>query len=164
MRLIHPHEIASSVHAVDYARLARLGRRVLLFDLENTLSPYRTWDLAPQTWELLATLARDGFKLAVVSNAAPPPESGLVQGLRKLGVATVWRARKPARRGIQQALEQLGARPEEAVMVGDQLLTDVWAGQRAGIYTVLVTPLGPRESRFTKFNRLIERLLGRPDL
>jgi hypothetical protein len=56
----------------------------------------------------------------------------------------------------------LGAQKKEAVVIGDQLLTDVLGGKFAGLYTILVEPLSPREARRTRFNRLVERLLGRP--
>jgi len=161
MKLLEPDQVAASVHQVDYKALARSGRRALLFDLENTLCLYRTWSLDERTWNLLRGLAAEGFRLGVVSNAAPPEESALVQALRQLGVVTVWKARKPLRSGFNRALALLEAKPAEAVMVGDQVLTDVWGGQRAGLYTVLVDPLRRRESRWTRVNRLVERLLGR---
>jgi len=47
------------------------------------------------------------------------------------------------------------------VVIGDQLLTDILGGKLAGLYTILVEPLSSREARRTKFNRLMERLLGR---
>ncbi|MGO8915573.1 MAG: HAD-IIA family hydrolase [Stellaceae bacterium] len=46
---------------------------------------------------------------------------------------------KPETHMIELALEQLGTRREATVMVGDQLSTDVQAGKRAGLCTVLVT-------------------------
>lgn len=46
---------------------------------------------------------------------------------------------KPEPTLISLALQRLGANPENSVMVGDQLQTDVQAGQRAGLFSVLVT-------------------------
>jgi 4-nitrophenyl phosphatase len=46
---------------------------------------------------------------------------------------------KPEPTLVALALQHLGTSPQHSVMVGDQLQTDVQAGQRAGLYSVLVT-------------------------
>jgi 4-nitrophenyl phosphatase len=46
---------------------------------------------------------------------------------------------KPEPTLVSLAVQSLGTRPENTVMVGDQLQTDVQAGQRAGLFSVLVT-------------------------
>ncbi|MCX7750640.1 MAG: YqeG family HAD IIIA-type phosphatase [Candidatus Bipolaricaulota bacterium] len=161
MWLIHPHWTAPSVHAVDYDGLRACGVRAILFDLENTLGPWRAGELDPRTWSLLDRLRAQGFRIAVLTNADLPPGHPLLQALRKRGVSAVARARKPLGRGFRRALQELRVEPGQAAIVGDQLLTDVLGGRRAGLFTVLVDPLSPRESFPTRFNRGIERLLGR---
>jgi hypothetical protein len=42
------------------------------------------------------------------------------------------------------------------VMIGDQLVTDVYAGTRFGIKTILVDPLADKDLWITKFNRIKE--------
>ena len=39
-------------------------------------------------------------------------------------------------------------------IIGDQLVTDIYAGTRYGIITVLVDPLGEKDLWVTKFNRI----------
>lgn len=48
-------------------------------------------------------------------------------------------AGKPSPVLIHQALARLGTRPEETIMVGDQIVTDILAGQAAGLRSYLVT-------------------------
>lgn len=74
----------------------------------------------------------------------PTPE-GLVPGagaiLAALEAASDRRPRivgKPEPLLFRLALERLGVRPEEALVVGDRLETDIAGGQRAGCYTALV--------------------------
>ena len=45
---------------------------------------------------------------------------------------------KPEPVMFQQALARLGTRPEETVMIGDRLETDIEGGNRAGLKTILV--------------------------
>ncbi|HOS42632.1 MAG TPA: YqeG family HAD IIIA-type phosphatase, partial [Armatimonadota bacterium] len=50
-------------------------------------------------------------------------------------------------------------------IIGDQLFTDIWGGKRLGLYTILVSPLSPRESLFTRaLQRPLERAVGRKTL
>lgn len=162
MRWIRPHHVAGSVHDVDYDSLVQQGVRAILYDLENTLCRWRVWEIDPPTWALLDRLAQQHLGLSVLTNAFVPPDHLLAQGLRKRGIVLVSSAHKPLQRGFRVALDRLGVHPHQATMVGDQLLTDILGGRRAGLITVLVDPLGSEESLLTKLNRRLERLLGRP--
>ena len=48
---------------------------------------------------------------------------------------------------------------KETVVIGDQMLTDVFGGNRNGLYTIMVVPVKRTDGFITKFNRLIERRL-----
>ena len=74
-------------------------------------------------------------------------------------VARWWRGRKPSPQGLHEAMARLAVTPKQTVMIGDQLLTDMWAGCRAGVYTILVTPISPVEFAGTKVTRFFERIL-----
>lgn len=162
MRWVHPHHVARSIHDVDYEALLREGVQAIVYDLENTLCRWRTWELDPPAWALLDRLAKQEVRLAVLTNASLPTSHPLAQAFQTRGIVLVTSARKPLRRGFQAALARLCVPPQRAAMVGDQLLTDVLGGRRAGMLTVLVEPLDAEESMFTKLNRRIEHLLGRP--
>ncbi|RLE28916.1 hypothetical protein DRJ54_05655 [Candidatus Acetothermia bacterium] len=107
-------------------------------------------------------LITQGFRVAVLSNGRLSLRPEVLAFFEEIGVPVIWPARKPLPRGFKRALWVLKVRPEETAIIGDQLFTDVLGGNLAGLYTVLVTPLDlGRESRFTKFNRLLERLSRR---
>ena len=48
---------------------------------------------------------------------------------------------------------------EEMCMVGDQLMTDVFGGNRFGCYTILVDPLGKKDLKITSLNRTLENMI-----
>ena len=67
---------------------------------------------------------------------------------------------KPRRGGLQRAMAAMGVRPEETALIGDQVLTDVWGGNRCELLTILVPPISPREFAGTRWvSRPIERWL-----
>ena len=83
--------------------------------------------------------------VATNTDATLPTESGLIPGAGSI-VAAIQTATgqipvvvgKPEPLMLHMALQRMGVFPHEAVMVGDRLDTDIVAGERAGMLTVLV--------------------------
>lgn len=89
---------------------------------------------------------RDGAKyVATNADGTLPHETGMQPGAGSI-VAAISAASgkspivvgKPETLMMLKGIEQLGVRPEEAVMVGDRLDTDILSGHRAGLKTALV--------------------------
>ena len=51
----------------------------------------------------------------------------------------------------------MGVPHEQAVMIGDQLYTDVWAGNFAGVDSILVKPQTHVDLWYTQIFRIFER-------
>ena len=63
----------------------------------------------------------------------------------------------------------LNLKPHEVAVVGDQLFTDVFGGNRLGIYTILINPISRNELDSTKMmrkleRRMLERMVRRGDI
>ncbi|MDQ3654641.1 MAG: HAD-IIA family hydrolase [Chloroflexota bacterium] len=89
---------------------------------------------------------RGGAKyVATNADATLPHETGMQPGAGSI-VAAISTASgrlpivvgKPETLMMLKGIEQLGVQPEEAVMVGDRLDTDILSGNRAGLKTALV--------------------------
>jgi len=52
---------------------------------------------------------------------------------------------------------------DKVVVIGDQLMTDIWAANRFGVYNILVNPIKKKtEKWYTKINRRTEhKMLGK---
>ncbi len=113
------------------------GFRAVLADLDNTLAGYRANepDAAVALW--MAELKEAGIALMIVSNAA---EERVAAFCRPLGLPYLAKAGKPGGRGLFEAVKRLGVGANKTVMVGDQYFTDIRAGRKAGLRTVLVDP------------------------
>ena len=91
--------------------------------------------------------------IATNADSTLPTEAGLVPGagsiVAALAAATGQRPiviGKPETPMLEMAMIRMGAQPEETVMLGDRLDTDILAGERAGMPTVLVlTGVSTRE-------------------
>ena len=59
-----------------------------------------------------------------------------------LGIPYQGRAGKPSTRGLRAAMARAGADRAHTAMLGDKLLTDMLAANRAGVLALMVEPLG----------------------
>lgn len=128
-----------SIHAIDLARLRERGVKLLLADLDNTLVPYgvKTPDQSIRDWK--EALAAAGITLFVLSNSRKP---GRAQRFAEdLGVPYEGHAGKPKSGGFRRAMARMGVGPAETAIVGDQIFTDIWGGNNAGVLTLLVHPI-----------------------
>lgn len=159
-----PNLRVRGVTDIDLASLREQGFEGLLLDLDNTLLPWKNADLPESSATWVEAAKQLGMKPCIVSNTHYPKRLNRIAG--ELGIPAVAGALKPRGHGFEKAAGLIGCELERAVVVGDQLLTDIWGGNRAGAYTILVNPMHPREFIGTKLSRLVERvifaLLGEP--
>ena len=73
----------------------------------------------------------------------------------------VYRAGKPGVKGMERLLEKLGKKPSECAIAGDQIFTDVWVGNRSGVYSFLIKQVSPKDELITAPKRPLERLIVR---
>ncbi|MDR2166220.1 MAG: YqeG family HAD IIIA-type phosphatase [Clostridiales bacterium] len=157
-RRFFPAEMAESVRHIDYGKFWERGIRGLIFDIDNTLASFDVPEPCADTMAFLRGLNDMGFAIAFLSNNSKER----VENFNKnLGYPHVWKAKKPRLGGILRALDMLGLPKEQVVLIGDQIFTDCWVGQRAGIYTVLTKPIAARDEWQVKLKRYPERLVLR---
>ena len=68
----------------------------------------------------------------------------------------LYKAGKPARAGYRKAMARMGTTERSTLFVGDQLFTDVYGANRAGIDTILVKPIHPKEEIQIVIKRRLE--------
>lgn len=156
IKKLFPKEYKQSIYNIDYKALKERGVKALFFDLDNTVAPYDVARPDSAAGELLRGLVGQGFAVCLLSNNGKERVSRFNEGI---GVGVVWSAKKPLLFGMKKALALTGAAASEAVMVGDQIFTDVWGANRAGIYSILVKPVSNREEFFVKLKRGFETMV-----
>jgi HAD superfamily phosphatase (TIGR01668 family) len=157
LRRLCPDIHVRRISELDPEDLKARGIRAVLLDLDNTLTPWRSHEVPPDIQEWLGRAQQHGLLLCMVSNSRNPRR---LQALsERLAIPYVRDRMKPSRRGFVRAMELVGAPAGETAMAGDQLFTDVWGGNRAGLTTIWVDPLHAREFVGTKVSRLLERLV-----
>ena len=154
---LNPDFYVESLAHVDFAALYQQGIRLVLLDIDNTLSKHGSIVGGAYAVEQVARIHQTGLECIIISNAGYKRAETFAVSL---GISFLPRARKPSRRGIRLALRQ---HPEleksQIVIIGDQLMTDILAGNRAKIMTILVDPISSVESKQVKLKRPLEKIL-----
>lgn len=151
-----PNDYVQSVFQIDIEKLANSGFKGIITDLDNTLVG---WDVKTPTKEIQKWFkkANDlGLTITIVSNNNEKRVSGFS---KDLDVDFIFKARKPMGRAFKKAIQHMNIKPEETIVIGDQMLTDVLGGNNNGLYTIMVVPVKKTDGFLTRLNRIIERRL-----
>ena len=118
---------------VDF--LISLGIKGVVLDIDNTLEPYENLDPGKHVIDWILKLKDLGISCAFVSNN----EKERVERFNKdLSLPAYYKAKKPFRKNVLRAIEDMGVKKCEALLMGDQIFTDALGANCAGVRSVLV--------------------------
>jgi HAD superfamily phosphatase (TIGR01668 family) len=130
----------TSLAQLPLERLYQGRIKALILDVDRTLLPRRHSEM-PAAMEQWLREAQQHLRVHLFSNNPSKRRIGAVA--RQLDLPFTTSAGKPRRSALRQVLAELGLPPHQVAMVGDRLFTDVLAGNRLGLFTVLVKPVDP---------------------
>jgi len=133
------------------------GIAALVLDVDRTLLPRRHSTPPPRMRQWLEQ-AKGRMPIHLFSNNPSRQRIGAVA--RDLGVPFTTSAAKPRRQALRRVLDELQLPAGRVALIGDRVFTDVIAGNRLGLFTVLVKPIDPqgRPCRRDRLQRLEVRL------
>ena len=140
------------------------GIRAAVIDVDRTLLSGRDVRLSVPVKAWMVD-ARQSMQLHLFSNN--PSQRRISAVADQLDVGFTCGARKPHRAALRRVVADLKLPPERIAMVGDRLFTDVLGGNRLGLFTVLVRPVGSdggpcNSDGFQRLERTVARWLGAP--
>lgn len=149
-----PSKYAKSVFEITPVELSGRGVKAIITDLDNTLVG---WDEALATPEVINwfnSMKDHNIKVTIVSNNN---QARVATFATPLKVDYIFNARKPMGQAFKKACTAMGVKPEETVVIGDQMMTDVLAANSNGFYSIMVVPVKSNDEWKTRVNRMIER-------
>jgi uncharacterized protein len=134
----------------------------LVLDVDDTLVPLKNTEL-PESLKIQIAQLREKAQIWLVSNNVSQTRIGAIA--QSLDVPYIRFAAKPFRRNLRKAVTAMNLPPERVGMVGDRLFTDVLAGNRLGMFTILVEPMVEpgqiaRNSKMRAFEVWFSQTLG----
>ncbi len=150
-----PTRVVENIEELDPAALKAQGITAIITDLDNTLVPWQHYEIMPGVIEWLAKLEVAGIKICIASNTIHTER--LKQLADTMGIPFVDRVQKPRTGGFRRAMKLMGSNTGNTAVFGDQLFTDVLAGNRLGLQTILLRPpLSKEEFVSTQMVRYVE--------
>ena len=151
---LYPTESASSTYAIDFKSLYEQGFRGIIFDIDNTLVCHGK-PADDRCTRKITELTGMGYKVLFLSNNKEPRVKSFSDSLP--GTMYIYKAGKPSVKGYEKAMEMMETDTVDTLFVGDQIFTDIWGANKAGIYSILVGRIGFHEEIQIHLKRIIEQ-------
>ena len=151
----YPGEYVDSAYGIDFDILYAEGYRGIIFDIDNTLVPHGA-PADARAIALFAHLKELGYRCTLLSNNKEPRVKSFNDAV---GVSYIHKAGKPKPANYRRAMQQMGTTEEDTLFVGDQIFTDVYGANLAGIRTILVKPIHPKEEIQIVLKRYLEKIV-----
>ena len=153
MSFFYPHYDFKRIYQISSEFWQQQGITALLLDVDNTLTTHDNPVPHEQVLEWLDIQRDAGLRLMILSNNHPDRVRPFAQ---MLGLEYIADAAKPLPWHLRRALAELGVKPSQTALIGDQIFTDILCGRLTGCTAVLVEPMEPESSRFFRFKRKLE--------
>ncbi len=135
---LYPDDVTDSVYELNWEGLARQYEGVI-FDIDNTLVPHGA-PADTQAMRLFKRLHGLGFQTMLISNNGERRVKPFAETLR---TDYVYKAGNPKKKGYESAIKKMNLAPGRILFLGDQIFTDIWGANRAGMATILTEPVDP---------------------
>lgn len=156
LKIFLPDQYVKSVYSIKPENLIEKGIKGIIIDLDNTLVAWNEPHADENVYTWFKEMEESGLEITIISNNNKSRVELFSKPLKR---PYVYHAKKPLKGAFIRATKQMGFDRDEVVVIGDQLLTDVLGGNRAGLKTILVVPIVESDDKITYFNRKIERII-----
>jgi HAD superfamily phosphatase (TIGR01668 family) len=154
MGYLTPDRLLASYRDLSPAYLKERGIDVLLMDIDNTLAPYEQAEPDERIKAWIGEMQAAGIGLAFVSNNNWERVE-LFNG--EIGIPAFAKSGKPFGKTLRRVIKLYRSDAGHTAMLGDQLLTDVFAGKHIGATALLVPPIKDKTTAFWRIKRALER-------
>lgn len=129
----------------------------ILLDVDNTIAVWNEEQISSTVDAWIKNVLHNKIKIMLISNSAT---ARLDRISSRYGIGYISWAGKPFNYSFIKALRFLGCTDSSrSLVIGDQVFTDVFGGNRLGIKTVLLTPRFDKDYIWTKFVRIVEKFV-----
>lgn len=151
----YPGEYMDSTYEIDFDGLYEEGYRGIIFDIDNTLVPHGA-PADERARALFSHLKALGYQCMLLSNNKEPRVKMFNDVVE---VSYIFKAGKPKPGNYRRAMELMETNPKNTIFVGDQIFTDIYGANLAGIRTILVKPIHPKEEIQIVLKRYLEKIV-----
>lgn len=151
----YPDIYVDSAYQIDFDSLFHDGYRGLIFDIDNTLVTHGA-PANEKAKALFAHLKDLGFQCCLLSNNQEPRVKVFNDEVQ---VEYIFNAHKPSVENYERAMEIMNTDRTNTIFIGDQIFTDIFGANRAGIPTIMVRYIYWKEEIQIVLKRRLETIV-----
>lgn len=152
-----PNLFVKSINDINVSALKRSGIKYIICDLDNTLVPHFTKVPNKFVTQFFEALAKNDIKVIVVSNNSKKRVENFCSLVDVFDF--VYTAKKPLLFKTKNILKKYNISYNDAIVIGDQIITDIWLANRLKIKSILVLPIFNTTDDHNLFMNFIEKLI-----
>jgi uncharacterized protein len=156
---LKPKLYIDSIYNLDLIKLKKLKNlKGVIVDLDNTIIAWGNNEINKEVINWIKKAKKLELKICIVSNS----NSNRVEKIAKIlniPIPHYSKFFKPLNIPFINALKIMNISYLDTVVIGDQIFTDIWGGNRLKLFTILVTPIIKRDSIGTFFQRTLEKII-----
>jgi len=155
--ILRPKVYVDSICNIDLNKLIKTKKiKGIIVDLDNTLIAWGQKEVSQKNIDWVNEAKKLGLKICIVSNT----NSKRVAEFAKIfDVPYHSKYFKPFSIAFNNGLKILDTKKSETVVIGDQIFTDIWGGNRLKLLTILVTPIVKKNFIGTFLHRNLEKII-----
>ena len=158
MSIFTPSAALRRVTDITAALLHSLGAEALFLDVDNTLALDGSQTPLPGAVAWSEKIREDGFRVIILSNNFSRRVAPFAE---QFNLPFRSAAMKPLPAAYWAAARRMGVRRERAVVVGDQVFTDILGANLAGMKSILLQPVREEPSGSFRIRRSLEKSIRR---
>lgn len=151
----YPKEYRNSTYEINFEDFYEKGFRGIIFDIDNTLVPHGM-PADERAIALMKRLKKIGYRVTMLSNNKEPRVKMFCDAV---DAPYIFKAGKPNPQNYRKAFVEMGTNEKNTLFVGDQIFTDVWGANKAGLHSILVRPIHPKGEIQIVLKRYLERIV-----
>lgn len=156
MSFFKPDRFFTRISSINIEQdIVSQGYECVLLDVDNTILTRDTHQVPEDVRLWLKVAEESGIKVCLLSNNMH--ESVLILA-QTMGLSIVSKAMKPLPFGYHKALKLMRVSKAKTLMIGDQLVTDVFGAHAAGMRAYMVLPLVKQDLKHTLAFRKLEKI------
>ncbi len=139
LNYFRPNVFIKSFEDLNPSNLKREGIRMLVCDLDNTLTPHFNKLPNIKAIKFCRAVQEQGIVFVVVSNNTKKRVERFCEVLQPNDFA--YNAKKPLTWKVSKMMAKYRCEKDDVLILGDQFITDIWLANRLGCRSILTLPI-----------------------
>ena len=150
-----PYATANSAYEIDLDFLKSIGVKTVFLDIDNTLDSFKALEPTTGATDFVNKVKKQ-FNVVLISNNK---KKKVTHYASKLEVPFIYKTMKPFPKKVNRFIKENSLNKDDIILIGDQMITDVWCASNVGIKVILTNKLVKEDQWTTHINRIFERII-----